>query len=270
MTNSLPATPSLVSLKKQAKKLLRAFRNNETEALATVQQYFPQSQNFHALRDAQLTIARSYGFLGWDEPKLNQMLDEFDDLMDEPEALEDADVSCLKLLLIRGLDLDKQDQHGKTLLHIMARQGNIEAIKFLLDNDADPSIRDNLYGGAVVGWAHFNKQFHVRDYLLNRVADATEISCCGMVDRLDEVLKTKPELVHFTSNVGSGNTPLHLVCNWMGSDADRTLREKIIDLLLGYGADINAKNLEGQTPLQASEDWGEDHNWELLLARGAR
>ncbi|MGH7696334.1 MAG: hypothetical protein ACRENH_15220, partial [Gemmatimonadaceae bacterium] len=61
----LPARPSLDSLRKQAKRLARAAAAGSGEAIARVDAQLPR----HALplsnRDAQLVIAREYGFAGW-------------------------------------------------------------------------------------------------------------------------------------------------------------------------------------------------------------
>ena len=64
---SLPAKPSLESLKKQAKALLRAWRRGEAEARARVDAAHPSPATFSALRDAQLVLAREYGLQGWTE-----------------------------------------------------------------------------------------------------------------------------------------------------------------------------------------------------------
>ena len=65
MARSLPRRPSLSSLQKQAKKLLRLFRQNDAEAASRVRQHHPRPDAFSALRDAQLVIAREYGSRDW-------------------------------------------------------------------------------------------------------------------------------------------------------------------------------------------------------------
>ena len=61
----LPARPNLEKLKKDAKDLLRAFRAGEPEARNLVDERHPRPAEFKGLRDAQLTIARLYGFPDW-------------------------------------------------------------------------------------------------------------------------------------------------------------------------------------------------------------
>jgi ankyrin repeat protein len=72
MNKSLPAQPSLVQLKHQAKDLLKEFRAGGQEALARFREHHPHSSEHSAmtLSDAQLVIGREYGFASW--PKLKQ------------------------------------------------------------------------------------------------------------------------------------------------------------------------------------------------------
>lgn len=65
--SKLPASPSLASLRKQARSLLKGFRANQPEALAAIREHHPRPDRFSTLRDAQLVIARQYGQPGWAE-----------------------------------------------------------------------------------------------------------------------------------------------------------------------------------------------------------
>jgi hypothetical protein len=61
----LPARPSLDSLRKQAKRLARDAGAGNGEALARVHAQLPRATLPLSTRDAQLVIAREYGFTGW-------------------------------------------------------------------------------------------------------------------------------------------------------------------------------------------------------------
>src|SRR5437660_11856100 len=61
----LPVRPSLDSLRKQAKKLARDAAAGNAEALARIHAQLPPATLPLANRDAQLVIAREYGFNGW-------------------------------------------------------------------------------------------------------------------------------------------------------------------------------------------------------------
>ena len=84
---SLPANPNLTQLKKQAKDLKKAVEANDPQALARVAAFHPSYDDVEAVgaqfsnRDAQLTIAREYGFDGWHQLNTevgNRMVDERD------------------------------------------------------------------------------------------------------------------------------------------------------------------------------------------------
>lgn len=64
MSQTLPAKPSLVFLRKQAKDLLESLRSGDPETVQTVARYFPSTQKVGLIR-AQLVLAREYGFDSW-------------------------------------------------------------------------------------------------------------------------------------------------------------------------------------------------------------
>src|SRR5262245_30442105 len=63
--SKLPARPSLESLRKQAKKLARDIKASDADAIGRVRDQLPQAKLPLSQRDAQLVLAREYGFPGW-------------------------------------------------------------------------------------------------------------------------------------------------------------------------------------------------------------
>src|SRR6266496_1592174 len=66
-SRSLPARPSLESLRKQAKKLARDIAAGDAEAIARARVHLPHVELPLTQRNAQLVIAREYGFAGWQD-----------------------------------------------------------------------------------------------------------------------------------------------------------------------------------------------------------
>ena len=66
-TSKLPARPSLEFLRKQAKKLARGIVAGDADAIARAQAQLPQAELPLSQRDAQLVLAREYGFAGWQD-----------------------------------------------------------------------------------------------------------------------------------------------------------------------------------------------------------
>ena len=64
---SLPERPSLESLRKQAKKLARDVGAGDADALARARTHLPNVDPPLTQRNAQLVIAREYGFTGWQD-----------------------------------------------------------------------------------------------------------------------------------------------------------------------------------------------------------
>ena len=73
-TRQLRERPDLAQLKRQAKELLEAFLSSEKSTVAEVNRFYPDCDAAEfALHDAQLVLARSYGYDSW--PKLRAHVD---------------------------------------------------------------------------------------------------------------------------------------------------------------------------------------------------
>src|SRR6478735_6275842 len=71
---TLSPHPDLNQLKRQAKELLAAHRAGDDDATAEIAQFYRDADPAtFALHDAQLVIARAYGFDSW--PKLKAFVD---------------------------------------------------------------------------------------------------------------------------------------------------------------------------------------------------
>jgi len=66
-SKSLPTRPSLESLRKEAKTLTRGVTVGNADASARVRVHLPKVDLPLTQRNAQLVIAREYGFTGWQE-----------------------------------------------------------------------------------------------------------------------------------------------------------------------------------------------------------
>src|SRR5262245_45506911 len=73
-TRRLPKHPNLEQPQKQAKELLEHYRSGDSAAIAEIHKFerSPDPSTF-ALNDAQLVLARAYGYESW--PKLKAFVD---------------------------------------------------------------------------------------------------------------------------------------------------------------------------------------------------
>jgi hypothetical protein len=102
-SKSLPPRPSLESLRKQAKKLARDIDARDIDAIARAQLQLPNIELPLTQRNAQLVIAREYGFAGW----------------------HDLTAEVRKRL---GNDLERAAAHAQSVIH----NNDVERLKQLL------------------------------------------------------------------------------------------------------------------------------------------
>lgn len=158
-------------------------------------------------------------------------------------AAERGHIATMELLLRRAANIESRTISGETPLVCAARGGNNKAVKLLLDHGAhmdstsvDTSTSISAITGAVYGGSRTMR------LLLEKGADP-----------------------NFRDIEEHGGTLLHMVSrNQPGGSQTRR-----IHLLLEYGADLEARDEEGKTPLAAAV---EDYTFEtmpILLERGA-
>src|ERR1700720_2394939 len=115
MKKSLPSRASLEQLKNQAKSLLKGHRTAIPEVLARVREHHPREQEFSdamlagsrfTLADAQLVIAKEYGFENWPALKIYVLSQPVSSSI---EAAVEATVRSLQDAAGRG-DLKRLDE----------------------------------------------------------------------------------------------------------------------------------------------------------------
>ena len=139
-----------------------------------------------------------------------------------PQLLEAANI-----LLNAGAEVNAVNQRGATPLLNAAERGNLELVRFLIENGATVDSGEALYfGGALHRAAYGGPRIFGR-----RRQD---------VGVLAFLLQHDPSLMNALDRMG--NTPLHY--------AARYGRLHAVQLLLDAGADTALVNLRGETPLR--------------------
>ena len=151
-------------------------------------------------------------------------------------------------------------------MHEAARYGYLDMIKLLIELGSDASLQDPAHAIDALGYASHYQQNNVIGYL-SQFAGIHRAVQSDLLDRVGELLDEDPGLVHARDT--SGNTPLHCL------DVDNSMVDsgEILRLLVRRGADVNARNHAGLTPLDRLEKLTgfnrRDDLADLLRAHGA-
>ena len=227
MSASLPTSPSLEQLRKQAKDLARAHRAGDPDAVARVGAHHPRPSEPLKLSDAQLAIAREHGFPSW--PRLQAYVDR---VAAHGPGLQHA----------YREDLDYYEGRAYGLLASAEDRTNGAVAAFarhdapLTQEGAELVIaREHGFGT----WAALRR--HVRGLRDSgepfarayRAVEAHDVETLpGLLDRF-------PELV--AAQGTNGNDLLGM--------AAATCDERLVEVLLARGADVARSNAHGWTPL---------------------
>jgi Ankyrin repeats (many copies) len=170
MASTLPNNPSLDRLRENARGLQRRITVADRQALEFVRRHHPrpdvalrEAPERFALHDAQLTVARGYGFTGW--PALVRYLRVAADLGVDPsrideDALTPADLFCsLSSLHYDGSDAPPRRQAAADLLgadpgvvtqHIWAAASAVDPVALARHLENQPVLATK--GGGPFGW----------------------------------------------------------------------------------------------------------------------
>ena len=137
-SRTLAAHPDLDQLRRQAKELLAAFRAGDADAAIEVRaRYHDADRERFALHDAQLVLARSYGFDSW--PKLKAYVDGAT-VRRLVEAVRATDVAVAESLLERrpelaNMEVSGDDEHRA--IHYAVIDRSPEMVRLLMRRGAD-------------------------------------------------------------------------------------------------------------------------------------
>jgi ankyrin repeat protein len=153
----LPDRPNLEQLRNQAKDLRRAVQAGSAEALAEVAEHAPDlgSQRPFPLSDAQLVVARRYGFASWSRLKRHvDVIDQFTRVPDEVPPREDVAAEFLRLATLNYAPdgperwaqarelLAQHPEIGSASVQTAAATANVAALRTFLARDRRLARRD--------------------------------------------------------------------------------------------------------------------------------
>jgi ankyrin repeat protein len=202
--------------------------------------------------------------------RLAQPIEGRDDVGSLLAAAEHGRLRAVRLLLDLGVPIDSTNRHGVSALHLAASNGHRLVVDELLERGGSMEIRDHVHGGTPLGRVTWfsrawptRERDEVRRVLAERSSDIFDVAYAGAADRLATLLAANPSRANARHPL-DGRSPLHVLA---GRDVPGC--EPLVDLLLAHGAQLEARNNNGQTPLDLAIEAEADDVVDLLVRRGA-
>jgi ankyrin repeat protein len=258
----LPPNPNLDMQRKLAKSLARDYWRGRPEATARVRALHPKppAPEDFALSDAQLVIARGYGFAGW--PQLKRKIDSSTKSSAElfKAAVEAGDVDQVRQLLRSHRDLVasiNEPMFGFKSPAVHVVRTNLDLLDLLLAHGADINARSSWEKGGFGVLEQVSPDQAAALIARGARIDVWAAANLGMAAELAALIARDRALVH--AKGGDGKRPLHFA---------RTV--EIARFLVEHGAEIDA--LDDDHDSTAAQHLIGDHPdvAGFLVAKGAR
>jgi ankyrin repeat protein len=258
----LPPDPNLDKQRKLAKELARDYWRRDPAAVERVRALHPHppAPEAFALSDAQLVIARGYGFAGW--PQLKRKIDALTKSPAElfVAAVERGDIDDVRRLLQSHRDLVAQinaPMFGFDRPAVHVARTNLDLLDLLIAHGGDLNVRTAWEKGGFGVLEQVTPDEAAPLIARGARIDIWAAANLGLMAELAALVATDPALVH--AKGGDGKRPLHFA---------RTVG--IARHLIAHGAEIDAldddhdstpaQHLIGDCPEVAG----------FLVSRGAR
>ena len=269
-----PPNPSLEHLKSQAKQLLKAHNEGSLDAFQRIRTFFPkltdatdtEIQNAaFGLQDAQLVIAREYGFANWTRLKEAVLLQEQDtasasakdrlfQILRIPD-LTQAHIQQVEVLLTADpLLVSATDVEGQTPIEVLAsrelinfgKEGWYRPIRQLYDLFREHGAATNIVAAVLMDdREHVETSIRNNPEVLKQRFDKSRTwrgisllaiaAGCNRIEIAKILIEADPSLV--TGGQSEGKAPMDLLVKpWHHSAFDAEPRKPLYDLLVENGA----------------------------------
>jgi ankyrin repeat protein len=154
-----------------------------------------------------------------------------------------SEVEEIGLLIDGGVNLDKTNKEGDTLLICAVKSGYLSIVTHLIEVGADVNAKDKKYGLTALMWAVFKGRLDIVGYLL-----------------------TLTEAIDVNAGSKNGCTAL-MIAAWLPESKGQTIVER---LLQQKELNVNQQNENGQTALMIAVQAGNFEVVKKLVEAGAK
>ena len=289
-TRRMREHPDLEQLKRQAKELLRGFAAAEAAAVAEVHAHYRAADTeAFALHDAQLVIARSYGFDSW--PKLKAYVDGVT-VRRLADAILSGDLARVEAMLqtrpeIAGLTMSYGDEHRPIHYAVMKRSPDM--VRLLMRHGADARHGIHPHRDATAAWTIAKERGYEEIVAIieeeeqqrqSGEATAGEPAAEAAGDEAARAAVAAGDIGWLRARHAEGTlvNPIRWDGGGLLTVAVRHNRPEILQLLLDYGFDPDERVSSGEGdwvaysqgyPLWSCAALGRREMAEILLERGA-
>lgn len=173
----------------------------------------------------------------------------------------------------KGVDVHTADKDGITPLHLAAKNGQIEMVKFLIKRGANVNAQSAVNKLTPLHCAAVRKNNkEIIEILIKKGANVNALdeskntplhsASAEGHNSCQEVIKT---LIKNGANVNAKNkdgwTPLHVAASYFSS-------ERIIETLIERGVNVNAVDEDKRTPLHVAASSFKEENIKALIKKG--
>jgi ankyrin repeat protein len=289
-TRRMRQHPDLEQLKRQAKELLTAFKAGDPSATREISQHYdnPQAAVF-ALHDAQLVLARSYGFDSW--PKLKAYVDGIT-IRRLVEAVKTGDIAVVRIILkarpeLGDMQVSYADERRAIHVAVIHRQPKIARLLMQHGANARAGIYPHRSATAAYTLAHergYDEIVAIIEEEEQRrskaTPDAPSLPEPQHPDEADRNLIATGDLETIRQYLSKGKLTRHIRWNGGGllTVAVRNNRLEVLKLLLNAGYEPNERVSKGEgdwvaysqaMPLWNAAAQGDIEMANLLLNHGA-